>query len=56
MEKAETLTGSLPAELKGDEAMVMEMIESYPRGNLFYQIDFTDKGIELESTSDIERP
>ena len=56
MEKAETLTGSLPAELKGDEAMVMEMIESYPRGNLFYQIDFTDKGIELESTSNIERP
>jgi len=53
---AETMSGDLAAELKEDEAMVREMIESYPVGTLSYQLDFTDKGIELETVVETERP
>ena len=56
MGMAETMSGDLAAELKEDEAMIREMIESYPVGTLSYQLDFTDKGIELESVVETERP
>ena len=56
MGMAETMSGDLAAEIKEDEAMIREMIESYPVGTLSYQLDFTDKGIELETVVETERP
>jgi len=56
IEKFGLVADKLPAGVKEDEALVREMMESYPRGNISYNIDFTDKGVEFETFTDVEKP
>ena len=57
LDKLSSVADALPAELSDDENIdsAMQLLEGYPRGSVSYKIDFTDKGIEVESASDIVR-
>ena len=57
LDKLNSVVDSLPAELTDDENLnsAMQLMEGYPRGSISYKIDFTDRGIEIESASDITR-
>ncbi len=53
----EAISAALPADIKEDEdiASMLSMLNAYPLGNIYYSLDFTDKGIEFESISEFER-
>lgn len=47
----------LPPEVQEENELsqMLGLMKTYPLGNLSYKIDFTDRGIELESISEVER-
>ena len=55
--KVESMAAALPDSIKEDEEVdsVLKMLNAYPLGNIYYSLDFTDRGIEFESISDFER-
>jgi len=58
IKKINDVVEELPEELRREQKMepVLGYLDTYPLGNLSYKIDFTDKGIEMESVSEIARP
>ena len=58
IQKINEVVEELPEEVRKEEKMepVLGYLDTYPLGKLSYKIDFTDKGIELESVSEIARP
>jgi len=58
IEKINAVVESLPEAVRSEEKLdpLMGYLQTYPLGNLSYKIDFTDKGIELDSIYEIARP
>ena len=57
LDKLSSVVDSLPAELSDNENLdsAIQLMEGYPRGSISYKIDFTNRGVEIESASDIKR-
>ncbi len=57
IEKVSAIVGKLPESMREEKELdsFAGFMEAYPAGNISYKIDFTDKGIELESESLIDR-
>lgn len=57
IEKIESVAETLTEDGATDEdlAGALEMMSTYPTGNVVYEVDFTDRGIELESVSEFKR-
>jgi len=58
IKKINEVVEELPEEVRKEEKMepVLGYLDTYPLGKLSYKIDFTDKGIEIDSVSEIARP
>lgn len=57
IQKINDVVENLPESMREEEStdQVLGYLQTYPVGNLSYKIDFTDKGIELDSVYEIVR-